>query len=236
MRRSPSPSQQLLDLSRQGRGEIFIGILIFLIFIFLIVCSYFFLDQQLIIFISQHLNSQQIFIFNLISQIGNGLVPLVIFGFGFLIFRFLKLVQAQKYCLYLLSVFIASGLICDVLKNILGRVRPELLIHKDLFGFYFFKFHSAYWSCPSGHSATLGACFMGLFLIFKNCKFNYLFLILGFLISSCRVLALAHYPSDVLAGFYLGCVTAYFIFTLFFEKLKIKKVRNLKDEKNKSKI
>ena len=37
----------------------------------------------------------------------------------------------------------------------------------DFFGFYFFKFHSAYWSFPSGHSTSLGACFMGLFLIFE---------------------------------------------------------------------
>jgi len=213
---SPSPSPKRFDLSRKGRGVMIMGI--FILFF------YFFLDKKLIIFISQNLKPNQIYIFNWISQIGNGLVPAVIFGVGFVIFKFLKLLRAQKVCLYLLAVFIASGLICDVLKNILGRARPELLIHKDLFGFYFFKFHAAYWSFPSGHSTTLGACFMGLFLIFENFRFRILFLIFGFLICSCRVLALDHYPSDILAGFYLGYLTAYFIYPLFFKNLKNLKI------------
>ncbi len=215
----PSPELKQPNLSVGGRGGIMAGIFTS-IFIVLILFSYFFLDKKLIIFLNQYLTAHQIHFFNLISQVGNGLLPAFIFGLGFLICKSLKRLPAQKIFLYLLSVFIASGLICDVLKNMLGRARPELLIHNELFGFYFFKFHSAYWSFPSGHSTTLGACFMGLFLIFEDFRFKILFLLLGFLISSCRVLALDHYPSDILAGFYLGCLTAYFMYPVFFKKLK----------------
>ena len=194
----------------------------FFIFLFLILFCYFFIDKNLIILINQSLSPAQIHGFNLFTQIGNGWVSGIIFVLGFLYFKWKGIAQGQRKSLYLLSSFLISGFIADLLKNILGRARPELLIQHNLFGFYFFKFHALYWSFPSGHSATLGACGMGLFLIFKNFKYKALFLIFAFLISACRVLALAHYPSDVLAGFYLGCMSSIFIYPVFYKKLKIK--------------
>ena len=115
-----------------------------------------------------------------------------------------------------------SGIICDVLKGLLGRARPELLISSQhLYGFYFWKFHAAYWSFPSGHSTVLGAYSMGLALLFP--RFFWMFLVLGFLCASARILALDHYPSDVLIGFYLGALTAWIIHKRVIKKLIIQK-------------
>lgn len=94
-----------------------------------------------------------------------------------------------------LCVFI-SNLICLVLKVFLGRARPDLWFHDQLYGFYGFHRDSLYWSFPSGHTTTIIGLACGLGLLFP--RFAWLYLSMGVLVIVSRVLLLQHYLSDVM--------------------------------------
>ena len=206
----------------------------------LILGCYYYLDPFVPHWVIVHLSSKAQHIASIFSQVGEAGYWIVIFLIGFLLSVFAAKSEKYKnyknyknYFLYLLLTVLISGVICDVFKIILSRARPklDLLNMHPEFGFYFFRFHAAYWSFPSGHSTTIASVFMGLALLIARktqstqitrfikiqCRiFIFLFFILLSLIfSSLRVFALMHYPSDVLAGLYLGGLVSIGLFYLW---------------------
>jgi membrane-associated phospholipid phosphatase len=112
---------------------------------------------------------------------------------------------------------LGAGLLADCLKVIgIERVRPNaalehgvdqtfgnwlpLLFHDTALGAYGHKFQSF----PSGHSATAAGLAIGLAALYPRGR--WLFAIFAGLACIQRVDALAHYPSDILAGAALGCL------------------------------
>jgi membrane-associated phospholipid phosphatase len=111
----------------------------------------------------------------------------------------------------LLAVIIAS-IIVNVLKLVLGRVRPEEFaagapMWKFLGGF---ERHSRYTSFPSAHATAAFALAYALAFIYPRGR--RVWYALAVLCAISRIGDVQHYPSDTLAGAGLGLAVAYFVF------------------------
>jgi membrane-associated phospholipid phosphatase len=95
-----------------------------------------------------------------------------------------------------------SGILVNILKFLIGRPRPRLLDTTDALQFQPFSIDSAFLSFPSGHATTLGAVAMILILWWPRLWAP--LLLAGLVLASTRIVAQAHYPSDVVIGFALG--------------------------------
>jgi membrane-associated phospholipid phosphatase len=104
-------------------------------------------------------------------------------------------------------VFVVSGfawVVSQLLKFFIHLPRPFVkftdispLISESNFAF------------PSGHATFFAALATAIFLIHK--KVGYFFMFLAFLIGISRIIVGVHFPLDILGGFVLGAVIAYFI-------------------------
>lgn len=103
---------------------------------------------------------------------------------------------------FIFAAVAASGLATDLLKVLFGRSRPRLYASDGAWHFDPFTFGSAHYSFPSGHATTIGALTAVLFIWFPG--FRWFAAPLGLFVAATRVPALAHYPSDVMAGFAFG--------------------------------
>ncbi len=111
-----------------------------------------------------------------------------------------------------LSVAI-SGLTTDLIKYLLGRMRPSLFFGDQAqFGFGFFQTAGAYTSFPSGHSTTVFAIATILALIWRPGLPIYA--AGAILVGASRVITGAHWPSDVIAGAFIGVVVTLYIYRI----------------------
>ena len=148
-----------------------------------------------------------------ISSLGTGLLVLSFSG-ALLIFAILaparklrKSIRTGTDLIATAAAFIflsvaGGGLVDSLLKNIIGRARPELLQTNGAFYFRPFAFHSDFASFPSGHSATAGAMAMSLALVFP--RLRPVFMPVGVLICLSRQWVGAHWASDTLMGWGVG--------------------------------
>jgi len=93
-----------------------------------------------------------------------------------------------------------SGLAASLIKNALGRARPEYA--GGIFELHPLAFTAKYASFPSGHSTTAGATAMVLALLFP--RLRRAILVVGAAVALSRILLDAHFPSDAIAGFGFG--------------------------------
>ena len=91
---------------------------------------------------------------------------------------------------------IATGLITQLLKHIVGRPRPNYSLEKDFFGFEFFSFESSLHSFPSGHTSTIFVVAFALSMLTPKIKIYYIFFAL--IVGLSRVIVGAHFFSDVI--------------------------------------
>ncbi|MGV8840025.1 MAG: phosphatase PAP2 family protein [Bauldia sp.] len=107
-------------------------------------------------------------------------------------------------------VFLAVGgaaLVVNVFKQLIGRGRPVGYEDDGAFSFDPFNFDYGNASFPSGHSATAGAFIVCGFLLFPRLRLP--FLAIGLAVAVSRIVVGAHFPSDVLAGLFVGAAWAY---------------------------
>jgi len=107
----------------------------------------------------------------------------------------------------ILSVFFTGAfayIVATILKAIIHTNRP------------FIEFSNVYplisktdFSFPSGHATFFLALAVGIFL--KHKKAGYVFMAVALLIGVARVVAGVHFPVDILGGFVLGALVAYFL-------------------------
>jgi undecaprenyl-diphosphatase len=163
-----------------------------------------------------------------ITQLGNSAYSLIPF---FLLFLFFRLAPAripafaprrerwrelgQKF-LFLFVAVAASGIANDILKIIFGRARPKMLFGDGLYGFSFFQFSARMNSFPSGHSDTAFALATALVLLLPRWRIPVF--AIAVLVPISRVVVGAHYPSDVLAGAFLGVVTTLYLAAYFHRR------------------
>ena len=110
---------------------------------------------------------------------------------------------------YAFAAVAVAGIINNLFKLIVGRARPKLFDGGGALQFDPFTPGYDYASFPSGHSTTMGAVAMVLMIWFPRWRWP----ILGIcaLAALTRIAAMAHYPSDVVAGFLLGLLYALFL-------------------------
>ena len=109
-------------------------------------------------------------------------------------------------CWFVVLSCVISGAAHHALKVMVGRYRPRYLFSEDLYGFAPFTFDIARNSFPSGHTQTIVSVCLALYLVYP--RFAAAYVLLALLVASSRVVVLAHFPGDVLAGAVLAaCVT-----------------------------
>ncbi|RUX32537.1 phosphatase PAP2 family protein [Mesorhizobium sp. M7A.F.Ca.US.011.01.1.1] len=99
-----------------------------------------------------------------------------------------------------------SGLAVNVLKYAIGRARPLYFEDFGVLTLHPFAFDARFAGFPSGHGTTMGAVFGVALLLFP--RRWYIALAITACIASTRIFVGAHYPSDTVAGFGLGCAFA----------------------------
>jgi len=122
----------------------------------------------------------------------------------------------RSYALAPLFVFASvalAGLTTDLVKGLLGRFRPKLFFRDGSYGFDLLHTRADYVSFPSGHATTAFALATALTLLWPRYAAGYFLLALA--IGASRVLANAHWLSDVLAGGFVGIAVACYARALF---------------------
>lgn len=113
-----------------------------------------------------------------------------------------------------------SGIAVNVLKGIIGRPRPNMLIYHDLSPFAFdpLSFSGNYSSLPSGHSTTVAVIFTAAAFFLP--RHRILFFSLAVCVAMSRIIVGAHYPSDVIAGLAFGSWFTY-VTAIFFSRYRM---------------
>lgn len=171
-----------------------------------IILSYLFFDLRVAVWSHAHVVGTYHELFTTITEFGDALYYLV--GFS-LISLFLRYVWKQYHwaniTFFLFSVVAASGVSADIIKWIAGRYRPSEFFEHGLYGFDFLHIDRALTSFPSGHTATAFALATAITYLWpKASPAVWLFAIL---IGISRLMICAHYPSDVIAGAFVGTLT-----------------------------
>ncbi len=174
-------------------------------------------DEPLTLLVKHSQNAWRVFLGS-ISDVGkseNFLVPALLIIVAVWLLRKWSAQCKRANCMQLLSAQAAflfaavalSGIITDIVKPLIGRTRPKLLEWYGAYHFVPLSIESTYLSMPSGHATTMGAVTCSLCIWFPTLR--YVILPIGFLLALTRYFALAHYFSDVIAGFGWG-----YVFTL----------------------
>lgn len=186
----------------------------------LMVFSYFYLDRPIALYF-KNLDPSTRHIIKMIGQIGLPIphVLLWVVIYYFLRFVFKQVSMARKAILIAISINI-TNVITTILKNGLGRARPQLFLTQNIYGFKILSFplSNHYVSFPSSHAATISALCAGLACFYP--RFSFLFFIAAFLIGSCRMIIDVHYLSDVIGGLLIGILTAHFVFLSMRREVK----------------
>ena len=122
--------------------------------------------------------------------------------------RFAQLVLAAMMVRvgFLFTAIAVPSLFVTIVKRMIGRARPLVTGHVDPFVFSPFVWRADYASFPSGHATTAFAALVAFGTLWPRARTA--FLIYALLIAASRIVLLAHYPTDVLAGAVTGIVGA----------------------------
>lgn len=113
---------------------------------------------------------------------------------------------AARRALFVFAAVAVSGLATDLAKVLFGRWRPKALLEQAAYGFEPLSYGYQHNSFPSGHATTAGALACALTLLFP--RWRVLWFGAAAVVAASRVLVGAHYPGDVMAGFWFGAVLA----------------------------
>ena len=103
---------------------------------------------------------------------------------------------------------LASGLVADILKILIGRTRPKLLFADGSFALTGLSFRSDHWSFPSGHVSNVAGFAAALTMLWPRHVAAYALFVA--LIALSRIGTTQHFLSDTIgAAFIATLVTAY---------------------------
>jgi membrane-associated phospholipid phosphatase len=162
--------------------------------------------------------------FMIYTNVGDGLYSI---GLFLLLLWFRKPLPGWE----IVFVFLLSGLMVQVLKNIFPMPRPQTLLENTSYPYFIHGFtHVGNASFPSGHTATAFGTVTILSIFAKNKKISLLYLLAAILVGYSRVYLAQHFLQDVLAGAVIGVPVAlavYFIIDnhpAWIEKLELRKM------------
>ncbi len=137
------------------------------------------------------------------SRIGDWPAHVAVGVIGVAVAFFARRRDWMRIFLAMLIACAVAGVAARVIKVATGRARPLVKTEK---AWSSPRFHANYNAFPSGHTASSTAFFATLFLARK--KIAAPFLIVPLLIAAARILAGAHYLSDVIFAAALGLACA----------------------------
>lgn len=174
--------------------------------LFIIVISYFFIDLP--VARSFHALSQETRdLFEWITKAGVSTLYLIVSFVLFVFFRWIR--QKRRYAdraLLFFSSIALSGIVTNMVKFMVGRLRPKMLFESGLYGFDPFRLGYEFNSFPSGHATTVFA--IAVTCSFFLTKYRILFFLFAATVALSRLVLNAHYLSDLLAGACIGIATA----------------------------
>lgn len=186
--------------------------------------SYVWFDRPVALWFKANLHGTWSDLSHRVTDLGLGGVWLIPSGIGAILFRWAQVraksdaavarwhVHANAALFMFVSVA-GSGLIVDVLKGLIGRLRPyELFVH-GAYGFVPFSLHWSMNSFPSGHGQTIFAAMTSLAVIWPRGR--YFWLLVAVVVAASRVIISVHYLSDVAMGAYCGTVGTVLLARLF---------------------
>lgn len=174
--------------------------------ILILVCSYFIISYskaEIHLWTNQFYSGFFDVFFRYVTELGNGaLLP---------IFLLIVVLIRYRYGLYMLSVFLGSGIVVQLLKRLVffDMARPL-----GTFG----ETTPYHWvegverlccnSFPSGHSATAFGFFLCFAVVFKEKWIKIAMFFIACLVAYSRVYLSQHYLMDIMAGSFIGVTTA----------------------------
>ncbi len=146
-------------------------------------------------------------------------------GFSFdkisYLFNYLSLV-----CKHFIFSLTVAGILCNIFKYILGVSRPKYFFLEGYERMNFFNIEQKINSFPSGH--TQAAFTLAILLIIYLNKYTFYILFFACLMGLSRIFMSMHFPSDLIAGAYLGSIIPVFLYNCFYRK-EIEKIKNKYD-------
>ncbi len=172
----------------------------------LMIISYLWIDLPLAVFFQQHANSITVHIAQGVTQWGKSSFYLVALVGLFCFARWIKpMPHWQMRSVFLATCIALPGILCLLLKVLLGRARPIEWLQHGEYGFYWFKIQASFLSFPSGHTVTITGLMFGLCYLFP--RYWTAWLIILITVAFSRVIVTAHYLSDIMAGMLLAVLT-----------------------------
>ena len=174
--------------------------------VFIIVVSYLFIDLP-VARCFHALSQETRNVFEWITKAGVSTSYLIVSLCLFIFFRWIRKHRFHADCALLFFSNIAlSGIIANIVKFLVGRLRPKMFFENGLYGLDPFHVGYEFNSFPSGHATTV-------FAIATTCsiflpKYRIYFFIFAAIVALSRLVLTAHYLSDVFAGACIGTATA----------------------------
>lgn len=199
------------------------------IFILLAVCSiltamsFFYLDIPLAHY-CRELRQSVLKIANIVTVLGESFWYYAILIPVFIYFRFL--VKNKPWSMRIFFLFLslsASGLISTLIKWLVGRYRPVMLLNENLFGFTYFGIGHEWTSFPSGHAVTAFSAAAAVSILCPRAGIPAF--IIAASIGVTRVILTSHFLSDVIAGAGIGILSTLAV-KYYFDRKEIELEQN----------
>jgi undecaprenyl-diphosphatase len=147
--------------------------------------------------------------FEIISEFGRGLwYVIALLALIPLLLRTGAQRPARLATLMLIALFV-TGVIVQLIKPLVGRQRPKSLYDDGIDGFDWITAWYESSSFPSGHTATIAVVAAVMWIAVPRWRDMWIACVA--LVGVSRVLDGAHYPSDVIAGAFIGAGTTFLV-------------------------
>jgi membrane-associated phospholipid phosphatase len=121
----------------------------------------------------------------------------------------------------LISAFIVSALVAQILKNVFSMPRPKQFFPVGQYPYFIDNVtHVGFSSFPSGHSTSIFALATLLAIFDSNKKGNVVYLLVAVAVGYSRIYLGQHFLGDVLTGSSIGVLTAVLIHWFFSTRLR----------------
>ena len=162
--------------------------------------------------------------FSCYTMVGDGIFALCIVAFYFLYFK------KKKQGFALLTAFLVSSLIAQLLKASVNSPRPKLFFQEfqNIQYLHFIDGVTLYNSSsfPSGHTATAFAMATVLAIIIKNKNWQMPLLLAAVLVGYSRIYLAQHFLLDTLVGAAIGAVSGIWAVYITRHIKDFKRIRN----------
>ena len=150
-----------------------------------------------------------------LSNILEYAVPLL-YLYLFIMLFFKRFYYFEEFIFAATTSLLVAVSLKNFFKHIFGRYWTETFTHNNLslikndaYGFNFFHSGSAFDSFPSGHSAVIFAVMTVLWIMYPRLRWLAVLCCITVIVGllGCDF----HFPSDIIAGAFIGVITAYFV-------------------------